>query len=93
MAMMITDECINCGVCEPECPNGAIFMGDEHFQIRPGRCTECVGKKEVPECMHLCPIDGCVTVNPMRRESREELDKKAKRLALRAAFESFDRQM
>ncbi|MDP7109235.1 MAG: 4Fe-4S binding protein, partial [Nitrospinaceae bacterium] len=29
MATIITDECINCGVCEPECPNGAITEGED----------------------------------------------------------------
>ena len=29
MALIITDECINCDVCEPECPNEAIFLGPE----------------------------------------------------------------
>ena len=43
MALMITDECINCDVCEPECPNGAISMGPEIYVIDPGKCTECVG--------------------------------------------------
>ena len=35
MALMITDECINCDVCEPECPNGAISQGDEIYIIDP----------------------------------------------------------
>ena len=33
MALMITDECINCDVCEPECPNQAISLGPEIYQI------------------------------------------------------------
>ena len=43
MALMITDQCINCDVCEPECPNDAISMGEENYQIDPKHCTECVG--------------------------------------------------
>ena len=43
MALLITDECINCDVCEPECPNEAISMGEEIYVIDPSRCTECVG--------------------------------------------------
>ena len=43
MALMITDDCINCDVCEPECPNQAIAMGEEHYEIDPDKCTECVG--------------------------------------------------
>jgi ferredoxin len=43
MSLLITDECINCDVCEPECPNEAIYMGDEIYEIDPDKCTECVG--------------------------------------------------
>ena len=43
MALMITDECINCDVCEPECPNEAISQGPEIYVIDPKKCTECVG--------------------------------------------------
>ena len=43
MALIITDECINCDVCEPECPNGAISQGLEIYVIDPAKCTECVG--------------------------------------------------
>ena len=50
MALLITDECINCDVCEPECPNNAIFMGVEIYQIDPARCTECVGHFDEPQC-------------------------------------------
>ena len=50
MALMITDECINCAVCEPECPNGAISEGDEIFEIDPNKCTECVGHFDEPQC-------------------------------------------
>nr|MCU0942387.1 YfhL family 4Fe-4S dicluster ferredoxin [Hydrogenophaga sp.] len=50
MALLITDECINCDVCEPECPNQAIFMGEEIYQIDPDRCTECVGHFDEPQC-------------------------------------------
>ncbi len=89
MALKITDECINCGVCEPECPNGAIFMGDEHFQIRAGRCTECVGSHSEPQCKKLCPIDGCIIVNPDRAESYEQLERKAKRIAINRALDDF----
>ena len=92
MALLITDECINCDVCEPECPNEAIFLGDEHYQIRPGRCTECVGAHETPQCIKLCPIEGCIIVNPRRTESREELERKAKRIAINRALDAFERR-
>ncbi len=83
MALMITDTCINCGVCEPECPNQAIEMGEEYFFIRAGKCTECVGEYASPQCVSLCPIEECIIPNPRRQESREQLLEKAQRLKLR----------
>lgn len=75
MALMITDDCINCAVCEPECPNAAIFEGDEIFEIDPERCTECVGHFDEPQCQMVCPVD-CIPVNPARAESRDMLQRK-----------------
>lgn len=75
MALMITDECINCDVCEPECPNEAIFQGEEIYEIDPDKCTECVGHFEQPQCQEVCPVD-CIPVNPQRIESREQLMQK-----------------
>ena len=57
MALMITDECINCDVCEPECPNDAISQGIEIYEIDPGKCTECVGHFDEPQCVAVCPVD------------------------------------
>ena len=57
MALMITDECINCDVCEPECPNEAITPGDEIYEIDPNLCTECVGHYETSQCVEVCPVD------------------------------------
>lgn len=57
MSLKITDECINCDVCEPECPNEAIFQGEEIYVINPDRCTECVGHFDVPQCREVCPVD------------------------------------
>ena len=51
MALMITDECINCDVCEPECPNEAISQGEEIYQIDPSKCTECVGHYDTPSAL------------------------------------------
>ena len=82
MALWITDECINCDVCEPECPNQAIFMGAEIYEIDPGRCTECVGHFDEPQCVQVCPVS-CIPVNPSRVETPEQL--RAKYLALQAA--------
>ena len=57
MALKITDECINCDVCEPECPNEAIYQGEEIYEIHPDRCTECVGHFDEPQCRQVCPVD------------------------------------
>ena len=72
MALMITDECINCDVCEPECPNEAISQGPEIYLIDPEKCTECVGHFEQPQCVEVCPVN-CIPVNPDRVETREVL--------------------
>jgi ferredoxin len=82
MALKITDHCINCDVCEPECPNGAIFMGAEIYQIEPSKCTECVGHFDQPQCREVCPVD-CIPLDPDHAESREELHAKFIALQLR----------
>ncbi|WP_297462094.1 YfhL family 4Fe-4S dicluster ferredoxin [Ferrovum sp.] len=79
MALMITDECINCDVCEPECPNEAISQGAEVYEIDPGKCTECVGHYDTPQCREVCPVD-CIPMNPDYQESKAELEKKYQRL-------------
>ena len=103
MAIIITDECINCGACEPECPNTAIYEGgvnwnwaggtklvdvkledgtmidakskqapvsDEFYYIVSGKCTECTGFHEEPQCAAVCPVDCCVD----DKDVRESLD-------------------
>ncbi len=70
MSLTITDECINCDVCEPECPNNAIFQGDEIYEIDPNLCTECVGHFETSQCVEVCPVD-CII--PGVEESQEVL--------------------
>jgi ferredoxin len=72
MALMITDECINCDVCEPECPNDAISLGAEIYEIDPARCTECVGHFETSQCVEVCPVE-CIPLNPEVVETREQL--------------------
>jgi len=79
MALMITDECINCDVCEPECPNDAIYPGESIYEIDPQRCTECVGHFDEPQCVQICPV-ACIPVNPAHREDRETLYQKYLRL-------------
>jgi len=94
MATVITSECINCGACEPECPNTAIYQGGvewEHngtthpaigqdiFYIVPEKCTECVGFFDHEACAAVCPVDCCVP-DPAIPESEDVLFARAKAL-------------
>ncbi len=79
MAYIITEECINCAACEPECPNAAISAGDEIYEIDPDKCTECVGHFDESQCAAVCPVDCCVP-DPDHKETKEELMEKFKRL-------------
>jgi len=79
MALKITDQCINCDVCEPECPNQAISMGPEIYVIDFLRCTECVGHFDAPKCREVCPVD-CIPLDPEHVESHEGLLEKYHRL-------------
>jgi ferredoxin len=79
MALLITDQCINCDVCEPECPNEAIYMGTEIYEIEPGKCTECVGHFSTPQCVEVCPVE-CILVNPEWQESKDDLMAKYRQL-------------
>lgn len=72
MAFLINEECINCGACEPECPNQAISAGDERYVIDPDKCTECVGHFDDPQCASVCPVDACIK-DPDRAETKDEL--------------------
>ncbi|QYK11942.1 YfhL family 4Fe-4S dicluster ferredoxin [Shewanella rhizosphaerae] len=72
MALLIDDSCINCDMCEPECPNQAITMGEEIYEIDPNLCTECVGHYDKPTCVSVCPID-CIDPDPAHVESLDEL--------------------
>jgi Pyruvate/2-oxoacid:ferredoxin oxidoreductase delta subunit len=79
MATMITNECINCGACEPECPNNAISQGETIFVIDPKLCTECVGFHDYEACAAVCPVDCCVT-DPNNIEPEEVLIARARAL-------------
>ncbi|HHX83594.1 MAG TPA: YfhL family 4Fe-4S dicluster ferredoxin [Pseudomonadaceae bacterium] len=72
MALKITDQCINCDVCEPECPNDAISMGPEIYVIDPQLCTECVGHFATSQCVEVCPVD-CIPLDAEYPETREQL--------------------
>lgn len=75
MALLINDECINCDVCEPECPNDAIYQGEEIYEIEWQRCTECVGHFSEPQCQVVCPVD-CIVLDPHHQESQQALTEK-----------------
>jgi ferredoxin len=75
MSLIITDECINCDVCEPECPNGAISQGPEIYVIDPALCTECIGHFDKPQCVEVCPVD-CIPKDPDYAESQDQLYQK-----------------
>ena len=79
MALFITDECINCDVCEPECPNSAISEGEEIYEIDPALCTECVGHYDEPQCQQVCPVD-CIPHDPEHVENKEQLMDKYERI-------------
>ena len=73
MAYKITDECISCGACEPECPNEAISEGETIYVVDPAKWTECVGSHESSQCAEVCPIDNCCIPDPEHTETKEQL--------------------
>ncbi len=94
MSLKITEECINCGACQPECPNEAVYVGGEDYEVNgksvsalsqdyyyiaPEKCTECVGFHDEPMCTSVCPVDACVK-DPDRAESPDALLAKVKAL-------------
>lgn len=72
MSLIITDECINCDVCEPVCPNTAIYQGEMIYEIHPDKCTECVGHFSEPQCIAVCPVN-CILKDPNHPETEEQL--------------------
>lgn len=80
MAYKITEECISCGACEPECPNEAITEEEDIYVIDPEKCTECVGYFDESQCAAVCPVDCCIP-DPDHKETKEELLEKKKKLS------------
>jgi ferredoxin len=72
MAYYITEDCISCAACEPECPNQAIKEGEKIFIINPDKCTECVGSYKSSHCAEVCPVDSCHP-DPKHPETKEQL--------------------
>jgi ferredoxin len=79
MSLLITEECINCDVCEPVCPNNAIYQGAAVYEIAPDKCTECVGHFNEPQCVAVCPVS-CIFKDTARPESEAQLLAKYQRL-------------
>ncbi len=80
MAMVIVEDCISCGACEPECPNTAITAGDSLYLVNHDLCTECVGAFDNPKCVEVCPVEGAVVKDPAHEESHDDLAAKYARL-------------
>ncbi len=72
MALKILDSCINCDMCDPECPNEAITLGADIYEIDVDKCTECIGHYDQPTCVSVCPID-CVKPDLEHVESEDAL--------------------
>ncbi|NIE76117.1 YfhL family 4Fe-4S dicluster ferredoxin [Pantoea sp. Ap-967] len=83
MSLIITDDCINCDVCEPECPNEAISQGEEIYVIDPSLCTQCVGHYDEPQCQQVCPVD-CIPLDEAHPETEDELMAKYRRITGKA---------
>ena len=77
MAYKITEECISCGACEPECPNQAIAEGETIYKIDSNKCTECVGAHESSKCAEVCPVESCIP-DPAHKEAKPQLLEKWK---------------
>ncbi len=60
MAMKISEDCISCGACAPECPVEAISEGDTLYIIDASKCVECVGYHDSSQCVDVCPVD-CIS--------------------------------
>ena len=89
MSTTITEECINCGACEPECPNEAISEGTDIYVIDPGLCTECVGFHDYEACQAVCPVECCVP-DPNNREEELTLLTRAAKLHPDKAFPTIE---
>lgn len=72
MSLKIDETCVNCDVCEPACPNQAIYMGETIYVIDPLRCTECVGHFDAPQCIAVCPVE-CIATDPHFPETQSDL--------------------
>lgn len=77
MACHILSDCIACGICINQCPNGAVYVTEEeNYDINPARCAECI---DLPRrrCERICPV-GAIQLDPQRRETPEQLWRKVR---------------
>lgn len=72
MALLIENSCINCDMCDAECPNEAISMGEKVYEIDTDKCTQCIGHYDKPTCVSVCPID-CIKPDSENVESEDTL--------------------
>ena len=79
MALSITNQCINCDMCLAECPNDAIYQGDEIYEINPSLCTQCIGHYDEPQCQQVCPVD-CILIDEVNPETEDQLQAKYEQL-------------
>ncbi|MCH9685997.1 MAG: YfhL family 4Fe-4S dicluster ferredoxin [Deltaproteobacteria bacterium] len=89
MATHITTDCINCGACEPECPNEAISEGDDIYVIDPNLCTECVAFHDYEACQAVCPVECCIP-DPGNVETEQTLYDRAVKLHEDKSFPRLD---
>lgn len=89
VSLYITDECINCDVCEPVCPNEAIYLGELIYEIDPNLCTECIGHYDQPQCQLFCPVD-CIPKDPEHEETYDELFGKYQRILTQKKTSNLD---
>jgi ferredoxin len=80
---IVPDLCINCGACEPVCPNKAISdgsdVGMDVYFIKPDLCTECVGEAAHEQCQAVCPVECCLP-DPKHLEDEATLAARALQL-------------
>ncbi len=82
MSLLITEECINCDVCEPECPNKAIYQGVDIYEIDPELCTQCIGHYDEPQCQIVCPV-ACIEIDTANPENEVQLMEKYHKIWLK----------
>ncbi len=68
MSCVISNKCVNCEMCEPDCPTGAITFNGKTFVINPELCRECEGIYDTPHCISVCPVH-CIKRNDEKKKN------------------------